>query len=218
MQMQTPTRQRGFTLIEIIIAVTIFSIMAVMAYSGLSSSLTVSAHTQEQSERLGRLQMGLLLIQRDFQQYYAQKIRNSFGDEVNPLLAGTALADRDDEGLLVEFSRMGWRNPADQSRGVSQRVAYVFDKQEGKLYRLYWAHMFQAPDAKPASTLLLDGLEEVRLEIRDKFRVWHTDWPPLNQSGGNPAMLLAKIILVFEGDGEPENRTLERWIEMPTFE
>jgi general secretion pathway protein J len=213
MQIQLLNRQRGFTLLEILIAVAIFSIMAVMAYSGLSNSLNVSAATQEHSDRLRRLQMAMLLVQRDFQQYHAEKIRNTFGDPMESLLAGTVLSNAG-TGRLVEITHMGWLNPVGHARGVTQRAGYAFE--DGKFYRQYWLHMFQAPDEKPITTLLLDGLEDVRFEFRDEHREWHTDWPPINQTG-TPMPILAKLTLVFEGKGEPEARTLERWIEMPTF-
>jgi general secretion pathway protein J len=217
--LQIPTHQRGFTLLEVLIAVAIFSIMAVMGYSGLSNALNVSATTQEHSARLQRLQMALLLIQRDFEQYYNQPGRNQFGDNVNSLLAGSLLANST-PGRLVEVTRIGWRNPLGlAARGVTQRVAYEFE--DGKFYRQYWPHMFQAPEEKPLKTLLLEDLEEVRFEFRDSQREWHTDWPPLNQAGtplgGGVMPILARITLVFDGEGEVEDRTLERWIELPSF-
>src|SRR5690349_22638896 len=96
----------GFTLIEILIAVAVFALMATMAYSGLNSSINVSRETELRAEQLHRLQMALTLIQRDITQISIQQSRDEFGDIQPPLLT-------DNKGeRLLEFSRTGWRNPA----------------------------------------------------------------------------------------------------------
>ncbi len=58
----------GFTLLELLVALSIFSIVAVLAYGGLDSVLEQRILTEESAERLATLQKTYLIIQRDIEQ------------------------------------------------------------------------------------------------------------------------------------------------------
>ncbi|HEX5056053.1 MAG TPA: type II secretion system minor pseudopilin GspJ, partial [Gammaproteobacteria bacterium] len=108
-------RGLGFTLIEVLIAVAVFGLMAAMAYSGLNSSLNISREAEKRGEKLHRVQLAVALIQRDLSQIALQQSRDEFGD-----MQPAVLTDNKGERML-EFSRYGWPNPAGQLRGSLQR-------------------------------------------------------------------------------------------------
>ncbi|HEY3486486.1 MAG TPA: type II secretion system minor pseudopilin GspJ [Gammaproteobacteria bacterium] len=201
----------GFTLIEVLIAVAVFGLMATMAYSGLSNSLNISHEAKARSEQLHRLQMAMALMQRDFTQLISQPIRDGFGD-TQPALYTDLKGER-----LLEFSRIGWRNPANQIRSTTQRVGYRLE--ENRLYRQYWPHFYRGPDEKPLETVLLDEVAEIRFEFLDQAQQWQQQWPPVN----SPAtiMPLAVKITVIPQDrnqdsssGDEDNK-FERYFEIP---
>src|SRR5687768_7995833 len=112
----------GFTLIEVLIAVAVFGLMATMAYSGLNTSINISRAAEQRNTKLHRLQMALTLMQRDLTQISLKESRDEFGD-VQPALLSDTKGER-----LLEFSRSGWRNPANQIRGTLQRVGYALEE------------------------------------------------------------------------------------------
>lgn len=193
-------RIRGFTLIEILIAVAVFGLMATMAYSGLNSSLNISRETEKRSEQLHRRQLAMALIQRDLTQITLHQSRDEFGDVQPAVLTGNK-GER-----LLEFSRTGWRNPAGQLRGTVQRVGYVLD--ENKLYREYWAHFHRGPNEKPVRALLLEGVAEITFEFLDPAMQWQQQWPPVN----NPVTLMpiAVRITVIPTEDDEDNRDHSR--------
>uniref|UniRef100_M4C657 Type II secretion system protein J n=1 Tax=Hyaloperonospora arabidopsidis (strain Emoy2) TaxID=559515 RepID=M4C657_HYAAE len=96
-------RSRGFTLIEVILVVLIFGIMAAMAYGGLNSVLKTRVSIEASMKRTGRSAKAYMRMRSDFQNYVPRPIRDNFGD-VQPSIRGA-------REQVVELTRGGWRNP-----------------------------------------------------------------------------------------------------------
>ena len=100
----------GFTLLELLVALAVFSIMGAAAYSGLDSVLQTRAAVADQSERLGEVQMAFALLERDIEQIIARPIRDDFGQQQAALIG-------DNTGtVLLRFTRAGWDNPSPRSK------------------------------------------------------------------------------------------------------
>jgi len=157
----------GFTLLELLIALAIFAVMAVMAYGGLKTVLDARIQIEQHTDKLENLQITFLWLGRDIEQYVDRGIRNEFGDK-EPSLKGTS--------TRLELTRSGWRNPAQQKRATLQRVAYILE--DGKLWRLYWWTLDRAQDAEANKIALLDDVEFLNFRFLDKHLKWHEQWPP----------------------------------------
>jgi general secretion pathway protein J len=210
MTAQRPTR--GFTLIEVLIAMAVFGLMATMAYSGLNNSLNIGRETEERSEQLHRLQLALALIQRDLTQIAVQQSRDEYGDVQPALLTETR------GNHLIEFSRTGWRNPANQIRGTLQRVGYVLE--EKKLYREFWAHFHRGANEKPIRTLLLAGVAEIRFEFLDPAMQWQEQWPPVNTPPSVMPIAVRVTVIPAGNDegyssGRDDDKQFVRYFEIP---
>ncbi|MEZ5671465.1 MAG: prepilin-type N-terminal cleavage/methylation domain-containing protein [Thiotrichaceae bacterium] len=72
----------GFTLLELLIALSIFALIAMMAYSGLLSVLQVGAHVEQTSQQLMRLQLTFQRVNQDVTQLVYRPIRNEYGDSL----------------------------------------------------------------------------------------------------------------------------------------
>ena len=81
-------RWRGFTLLELLIAIAIFSIIASFAYAGLNVVLDTKQQTDEHLEALSTMQLGLHLLQMDIEQTVDRPIRNEYGDSEPALRSG----------------------------------------------------------------------------------------------------------------------------------
>jgi general secretion pathway protein J len=167
-------RTAGFTLLELLIAIAIFALVAAMAYGGLNSVLNVSERVNEQAERLKALQLTFLWMQRDIEEAVLRPVRDEYG-EVLPALRGSEVGT-----ALFEVTRAGWTNPLGAARSNLQRSEYRLE--EERLIRRYWRVLDRAQDSEPVDRVMLDGV--TRLE----FRYWdaqgeHRQWPDLNSSG-----------------------------------
>ena len=157
----------GFTLLELLVALVVFTIVAVMGYSGLKTILTTQAHLTKQSEQLKHLQYTFSRLAQDIEQVVNRPIRDEYGD--------SQLAFQGDTSIFL-LTRGGWRNPAQQSRSTLQRVSYLV--QDKQLFRHYWWVLDRAQDSQPIVTSLLDQVEAFQLRYLDTEQKWHDQWPP----------------------------------------
>ncbi len=160
----------GFTLLELLVALSLFAVLSVIAYGGLRSVLDADRASQQQAERLARMQTLYAILSRDLRQAVDRPVRDAFGDTLPPLMA---------QYDQLEFSRSGRRNPAALPRSKLQRIAYHF--RDNKLLRLSWAVLDRAQDSSANEQILLDDIDQFSLSFLDRNDRWLSSWPP---SGG----------------------------------
>lgn len=164
-------RHCGFTLVELLVAITIFSVLAAMAYGGLRSVLNTERAIDLSARRLSALQQTMLFVGRDIAQITPRAIRDEFGD------TQPALRSQLNTLAAFEFTRGGWSNPAGQMRSSLQRVGYaVEDKQ---LVRYSWAVLDRAADSQPRRAVLLNDVLALKTRFMDEKREWSETWPLL---------------------------------------
>ena len=158
----------GFTLLELLISMVIFSTMSLMAYAGLNSVLVSNRVTQEQEEALKGLQRTMMFLEKDIRQLAARPRHADYGES----LAALQTADLELTAVL-EFTRQGNPNPAEKMRSSLQRVRYVLDK--GELQRWSWS-IVDHLDAKPIKMPLMSDVEKIGFRFLATNLQWQTDW------------------------------------------
>ena len=182
-RISTPSGLRGFTLLEMLVALSIFGLLAVMSYGGLTSVLEQQFRTEAEAERLAELQKAYLVMQRAIEQVVKRPVRDEFGDEQAPLVGD----------LTLELTRGGWNNPLGRPRSTLQRVAYVWEDRQ--LRRYLWQVLDRAQDSQPLEQLLLDNVEYMQLRYLVAGDVWTEQWPqPYQDSGFNVAEVLPAVL------------------------
>ena len=169
--MNAPTR--GFTLLELLVALAVFSIMAVAAYSGLRNVLYTRAAVEEQNRRLAAVQLAVYRLEQDIEQATPRGVRDEYGEPQGALLGGKLTDDR------LTLTRAGWDNPLGQPRASLQRVAYRL--RDGRLWRLHWPVLDRGGLIEPRETLLLDRVRDFKVQFLDQDD-WRDDWPPPSSS------------------------------------
>ncbi len=166
--------QRGFTLLEMLIALAVFAVMAAVAYRGLGGILEARQALDEESDRIARLRFAVALIERDLRQALPRGVRDALGDP-EPALSGDARA--------LALTRTGWSNPARLKRANLERVQYSWDG--GTLRRIGWPVLDRGPNVTPAIQELLDGLTDVRVRFLEAGQ-WQSQWPPPGVESTDP--------------------------------
>jgi general secretion pathway protein J len=197
-------KSRGFTLIELLVAMAIFAVFSVLAMGGLNTVITQRELAIDSMDELVRLQRTMRLLAGDFGQVAPRYVRDALGQGTEPPL----LTDGRGE-FLVRLTRSGWRNPAQLPRGTLQRVQYRLV--DGELLRDTWLVLDPPLGTEPRTEVLLEGVEEMRIEYLEGADSWSEDWPPLRRLGepatGGPRA--ARITLTLDRWGE-----IERLVEM----
>jgi general secretion pathway protein J len=161
----------GFTLLELLVALAIFAVIATIAYSGLNTILTVNSQVEQQATQLAQIQMAFAWLARDIEQLIERPIRDEYGD-TQPILQ--------QRPSYLEFTHAGWRNPAQQQRSSLQRVAYY--RQGNTWWRAYWWMLDRAPDSQPIKVELLNDVNDLQFRFLDAKLQWHQEWPPLDRT------------------------------------
>ncbi len=204
---------RGFTLLEMLVAVAIFAVLAGLAYGGLIAVMQQYDATHAAQTRLQEIRRAVTLLERDLFQVRNRDIREAFQGDPVPALRGGV-----NELLPIEFTRGGWRNPAGVARASLQRVAW--QREDDKLFRLHWLMLDQAQDSEPARLEVLDGVEELAFRFLDENGDWHEQWPPVDmqlQSPGDAGVLPQSVLPVaieFVIELEDVGR-IRRLVELP---
>lgn len=167
---KTGVYPRGFTLLELLISMAIFSLLAAMAYSGLNNVLQVKQRTEVSVDHFKRLQIAFNLMQRDIEQMVNRSIRDGYGSP-QPALVGGQFNE-----YLIELTRTGWRNPLQRARSNMQRVAYAVE--ENQLIRFSWKMLDRAAEDPPHKRILLDKVEQLDIKYLAADNKLNDSWPP----------------------------------------
>ena len=176
MSMRARIDNRGFTLLELLVAMAIFALLSVMAYAGLDSVLDSRRILEQNMERLSEIQKSVLFISRDLGQIVDRGIRDEYGDYQPALSASNLNAGLDTP--VIEFTHSGYSNPLGVRRSHLQRVAYHL--KDNVLYRDSWQVLDRAQDSRPYKAVLCSKVEAIGFRYLDDKGEWHTQWPPFN--------------------------------------
>jgi len=110
----------GFTLVEVMISLLIFAMLAGAGAAVLSATIDNRFAIKAASDRVGDLQRMRGLLRADLGQATARRSRGPTGrPSPQPLIGAAAPGDP-----VLVLNRAGWSNPGEQARPSLQRVEY----------------------------------------------------------------------------------------------
>ncbi|MBY6187852.1 type II secretion system minor pseudopilin GspJ [Marinobacter hydrocarbonoclasticus] len=131
-------RVRGFTLLEMLLAIAIFAVIGVASATILQQVTKVDGVSKDAQEDLKSLQLAMSLMERDFGQMIPRTSRTNNPETEGQLFeVAESLYESASEG--IRFYRLGWLNPDGRlPRGSVQQVVYrIQDETLQRLYTLY---------------------------------------------------------------------------------
>ena len=185
--MRLRLKNGGFTLLEVLIALAIFSVMSMMAYGGLKTLLNARNGTEQAAIRLNEIQMAFLLIQQDMEYMAPRSVRVGYGTE--PAYAGDSELE-----YLIAFTRGGNSTPRRSGRSGLYRVAY--QREEEQLIRLVWPTLDRVDSSVPQKMVLLNGVADINFESEIKSDSVDSEMAiqTIIQEGGPPTTEIADTL------------------------
>lgn len=186
---------QGFTLIEMILALTIFAMLAMATYTVLNNTISSKEQIDSASAQLRDLQRAMMMIEGDFSQIVQRKIRIN-GEQPSDDYFRAEQYLLDSEELGIGFVRDGWTNPAmilprSELQAVGYRVV------EGGLERLYTNYVDADMNTEPRVQPLLKGVSKIEVRYWDD-----NEWQEEQPDDALPSLI--KIILFTDSYGEIE--------------
>lgn len=191
-------KEHAFTLIEVLVSLAIFSILAALAYGALSRTLDSADLLNERMDRLQAIQRTMRLLSEDLQQLSPRPIRDELGDGF-----GAALDTGFQSGFALELTHGGWSNPIVLPRSTLQRSAYRIEEDE--LIRYHWTVLDRTLANEALSITLLNGVESILFRFLLANGDWTEQWPPQNRPGllgARERPRAVEIILTLADEGE----------------
>ncbi len=166
--------QAAFTLIELLIALTIFTILSVISYRALASIFQTREQLNIESSKWRDLSLFFTRLDNDFANVLPREIRTADGRTAAPLCLN-AYTPAANEATLA-FTRTGFAD-ANNENGAPQRVGYRLA--DSKLEWLWWPALDQAPRTSPSVYAALSNVAEAKWRALSpgSNNNWQQDWP-----------------------------------------
>ncbi len=149
-------RAAGFTLVELLVAVAIFAVIAAIAYGGLDGVMRQRESNDASMGRLRQIQLAMDILCRDFSQLAPRPTRDGLGSLQPALEAGP------ENVPPIVFTRGGWLNPLGSVRSNQQRVAYSLE--DGKLMRSWWPELDGYMQTQAQKQTLLPDVDSIKIQ------------------------------------------------------
>ena len=191
--MRAPTSAHGFTLIEILVAILIFSLIASASTAVLNNVIQASEQSTASIERLQMLQRAMTTMERDFLQAVNRPPRIDGVDDNTIVFRGGA-GEMDSTHDGVSFVRNGWHNPMWRlPRSNMQGVAYRLND-ENVLERLHTTFVDNDSGVEPKIRPLLTGVTDLNIEfMRAKDSRNEISWDEAYINGSVPKGVAVEI-------------------------
>jgi general secretion pathway protein J len=167
-------KHKGFTLLELLVAMAIFSLISLTSFSLFDTVLNADENSQTTTKRNNELQRAFLIIERDMLQIARRSVRLN-GDDPQEKYILTDGESYSSSNKTLAFIRNGWTNPGLLlPRSDVQSVAYQLN--ENTLERLHYNFPDAVVGEEPKSRPLITDVEEVNFEYYDG-RSWKKKLP-----------------------------------------
>lgn len=193
-------RHRGFTLVEVLVALGLLALVATLAYRGVAALVDGETRLAGEAQRWRTLDSALARFEADVRQALPRAVRAGAASEP-AWLAGIERHG----GSALAFSRAGAEFAVEP--GVAgQRIGYRL--RNGALEVVYWPSLDrpQGGEALAQAWPLVDGVVAFRVEHLDARGRWQDRWP-LEGEAALPRALRVHLTLA---SGE----AIERWFAL----
>ena len=188
--MSAPRRQRGLTLVELLVALGIFALVSAASTTVLSLAIAGRDQLEASTDEVRRVERARSLLRADLGQLSARPVRDAEG-RAEPAFAGgegirvplgAREGQREGEDTLIVLTRTGWDNPGDlRPRATLQRVTWLV--RDGALIRRTRPYLDAAAGTPSTDQVVLGDLTSVEVGFYDG-QAWRSGFA--SEEGGAP--------------------------------
>jgi general secretion pathway protein J len=189
---------RGFTLLELLVALAIFSLLSVLGYRAVAALTSSEAQLSAEAQRWQALDTLFARIEADFRQAVPRPAREG---AVRAAAWSGTLDARSNASL--RFTRAG-PEFAVEPGSAGQRIGYRLTGDTIEV--LYWPRVDNAPGVTPVAYGLVSGVASFRLGYLGADGAWQDRWPVL----GAPEVPRGVRVELTLAGGE----RIERWVAL----
>ncbi|WP_371375876.1 type II secretion system minor pseudopilin GspJ [Thalassotalea aquiviva] len=155
-------RNKGFTLLEVLIAVALFAIISLASTAMLTNIIESSDANKIKTSQINQLQRAFLVMERDFLQMTRRTIRLEGEAPLKNFIYSSETSFASVE-QGIGFVRTGWRNPALLlPRSDVQALGYQLEEQT--LNRIHYVFADPVVGEEPKVRPLLNGVKSLAFE------------------------------------------------------
>lgn len=178
-------QQRGFTLIEALIAVSILAVISLMSYQALELIMGANERSRTDLADEAQLQRAWQIINRDLFHLRKRGFKDGLGGTEPAYITNNS-------EFGVRFSRGGGPMVGTNPSGI-RRVEYRLNDDQ-QLVRQSWGITESPRFSDGVVQVLLDHVSEINFEHLDESNNYLASWPPVG--GGPTSLRLPKMIRV----------------------
>jgi general secretion pathway protein J len=150
-------RTSGFTLLEVIMAISIFALIGIGSYTLLSRVIESEEVSTLKANKLANLQLAFSILQQDF-----LHLQERIHSDAKGKLSGSFQANTG--ASLLEFLRGGWNNSFGASRSDLRKVSYVLISEKKGIDRKFLLQRRVYADANEGGQSTADPQQNLVLE------------------------------------------------------
>jgi len=171
MSIKIKQNQNGFTLLELLISLAIFALIALITTYGLRHIIDSQRIQQQHNKQLNILQMAHAIIKDDMGSLIDRSIRQQASLE--PAVVSAT------QGVLLNFTRTGFGGADPKLRtSTLQRISYQL--KDHQLQRISWLALDRISNTPTTTEILLSNVNHITLRFADNKGQWHDQWPSAN--------------------------------------
>ncbi len=195
---------RAFTLVELLVALAIFALLAGFAYRGLQSMLDTREALQRETRKWRDIAIFVGRIERDLSAVLATPARpQAIARRPAPLTSVVETVTHEDGLALTRSGNVLQEN----ALAAPQRIAYRL--REGTIERLTWTSVDFAPREEPAAVRVLGRVSALRFRFLLENGEWRGSWGIANAE--QKALPAAVEVTLKLASGE----TIVRLVDLP---
>lgn len=170
MKRSHPRHQRAFTLLEVLVAMIIFAIMAVMSYRALASVLDSREQLEAEARKWRDLSLFFTRLEQDMAATLNRPVRS-----VDDIFQQALVVNPDSRSeAALAFTRGGYVG-AEGTLAGPQRIAYRL--KDSTLELMLWPHLDMPPRGTATPYAALDGVQGFGVRALDSAGNWQQRWP-----------------------------------------
>ena len=193
-------RTRGFTLVEVLVALMIAAVVAVMSVRGVGAMIEANRLLEAQAERWSAIQRWVDALEMDLRMALPRPGRDATGTPQPALLGAPSASGPFQSQLAIVV-------PDALGEAAPRRMAWRFE--EGRIELLRWVGADLPPYEKPDITVALTGVKMLELEYAGADGVWSPIWNPA-QRDSMPRGITIRLQMDDPGVGGPIERVIAR--------